>query len=278
MPASASESESEGSAADDSVLSLLSRKPLGSLKWVVVESEADPDPPQPPDNVSTPRGQPRRSTTPRGPEGFWSGPGGFAAASATPPRPLSPATPPTAGAGAGASNGGGNSHSRRVYRLDVDKPMRLVADASHTTSLGASPPLPMRVLSVGRGASSSSPSVGDGGLGAGGSQGSQNGDGGGCWRRWPSVLVLVLVVVGAALGVLFGLGSAVGLRMGLLVVVAALAVIAGLVVVWACCRQAEAAEAAGAAAEEDGERQGFLEGGAAQRDGRPHYGSTFVGS
>lgn len=288
----------EAAAADDidPVLSLLARKPLGSLKWVVVESEELPPqdelPPQHQHQQHQPqqhdRGVPRRPTTPRGPEG--GGGGGFwygASSAATPPRPRSPATPLTAG--------GSSSHnsSRRVYYLDVEKPARLATDALHQRAtaggmsgaagggallgLGASPPHPMRVLSGGRSASSSSPLAGDGGVEFAGSQGLDDGDGGRgfrCGRSWP--LLILLVLVGAAEGALFGLRSAAGLQMGLMVVVAA-AVVVGLLV-WVCCRRSEAGslEAVDEAFDED-EGHGFLAGQPGSNNDRRHYGSMLVG-
>lgn len=288
MPAVASVSASakEVEAEEDPVLRLLSRKPLGSLKWVVEESE------EPPDNQQHQQQQPqqeydrggiaRRPSTPRGPEGgLWS-------AATTPPRPRSPATTPPTASNGGAGSYSSHNSSRRVYYLDMDKPARLVTDAIHqraltagmgagggaAVGLGASP---MRVLSGGARsvASSSSPLTGDGVVEFVGCQ--ELGDGGavGWWRSWPSLSLLVLV--GAAAGVLFGLRSKAGVRMGLMVVAGAAAVVVRFVL-WACCRQAEAEE------EVFDEGQGeeglvFVERDAGQpgRNDRRHYGSTLVG-
>lgn len=301
MPVAALASASAEEEAEDEVLRLLARKPLGSLKWVVVEESEEEPPPdhhqhqqqhyQQQQHQQYDRGGvavARRPSTPRGPDGgLWS-------AATTPPRPRSPATtPPTAsysgggGGGGGGSNGGSHNSSRRVYYLDVDKPARLVNDAIHqralmtagmAAGLGASP---MRVLSGGArsAASSTSPLASDrgwdfaGGQGLGGGGGGRRGAGV-WWRSWPALILLVLV--GAAAGALFGLRSRVGMHMGLMLLAGAAAVVAGLLV-WACCRHAEA--------EEEGEGQGeeglgFVEGAAGppgRNDRRRHYGSTLAG-
>jgi hypothetical protein len=299
MPAAAAASASAEEAEDDPVLALLSRKPLGSLKWVVVE-ESEEEPPPDHQQHQQPHQQQhqqydragvavaRRPSTPRGPEGgLWS-------AATTPPRPRSPATtPPTAsnggGGGGGGSNGGSHNSSRRVYYLDVDKPARLVNDAIHqralmtagmAAGLGASP---LGVLSGGArsAASSSFPLASDRGVDFAGGQGLGGGGGGRrggvWWRSWPALILLVLV--GAAAGALFGLRSRVGMHMALMLLVGAAAVVAGLLV-WACCRHAEAEEEGFDDEGQGEEGLGFVEGAAGQpgrNDRRRHYGSTLAG-
>lgn len=263
-PPSTEEGGADGDGDDDVVLLGLLSKPLGSLRWLVVEEGEEGA-----EAEARQRHPPRRPTTPR------------AIADATPPRQC-------------------------LYYLDVEKPMRLMRlsteAAKQKAAAGgvgagagdggghggaASPPRFGRALS----ASSSSPPLPSDGLLLAARASSLRGDGegsssglAGCRRLTvcQPPFILLVVLVSAALTILFASRCIAGTVMGVVVAVAA-AVIIALLAVSACCRQADEkreefrrersrqGEQEAGAEGHDGECDGMLEGCPERRG---HYGST----